>query len=500
MRGPDDNCFDLLAPFLGHMLSPEFCGAFEWRHAGDLLIWDNARMLHRATTKRMEAGQSRRMLRVCVEGEVPEAWDPASAPQKKEQEVDTDSPPPIPIIPESRRVRQRRRKRQQGQSKSGRQSREDVVDDDDERPAAAAEAPPPHAAASLLKDKTRAVEAITPASAPPLLLWDILQQEVPTLDGESDRKRCLRRAPELGTHDNNLSAWMQHAITFLRQEADLTDDKELALTIRRHPSILFADAGASGDNLQPCLDMLRTIIVDDAACSSSSSISDDDRRSRCAELRWVVGARPQLLCDAARLQASIFFLQAFPSTIDVAALCRSHAPVLERSVHQLQSTVDFFTASVAEGGAGMDAESAAAMFNKVGGLVWTFNPDTQLRPLVTYLVEDLNVSPSAENCWGLYAWPNTEKILKPAVDVLRGGGYDLDDIRRDPMLLCYSLEQRIKPRTSFVRERMRRGSLDVLPSVNALVIPNDADFCQYSVGATIEEFRAYSNTTGKSKK
>ena len=143
--------------------------------------------------------------------------------------------------------RQRRRKRQQGQSKSGRQSREDVVDDDDERPAAAAEAPPPHAAASLLKDKTRAVEAITPASAPPLLLWDILQQEVPTLDGESDRKRCLRRAPELGTHDNNLSAWMQHAITFLRQEADLTDDKELALTIRRHPSILFADAGASGE-------------------------------------------------------------------------------------------------------------------------------------------------------------------------------------------------------------------------------------------------------------
>ena len=62
------------------------------------------------------------------------------------------------------------------------------------------------------------------------------------------------------------------------------------------------------------------------------------------------------------------------------------------------------------------------------------------------------------------------------------------------------VEQRIKPRTSFVRERMRRGSLDVLPSVNALVIPNDADFCQYSVGATIEEFRAYSNTTGKSKK
>ena len=45
--------------------------AFEWRAPGDLLLIDNARMLHRATTRHMPVGCRRKMLRVSIAGSVP---------------------------------------------------------------------------------------------------------------------------------------------------------------------------------------------------------------------------------------------------------------------------------------------------------------------------------------------------------------------------------------------------------------------------------------------
>ena len=49
-----------------------FGACFEWRQPGDLLIWDNARMLHRATTlEGLARGSKRRMLRCNVKGVAP---------------------------------------------------------------------------------------------------------------------------------------------------------------------------------------------------------------------------------------------------------------------------------------------------------------------------------------------------------------------------------------------------------------------------------------------
>ena len=56
----------------GNHLSP-YCAAWRWRSGGDLLVIDNATMLHRATTAAMAAGAERRMLRVSVRGEAPVA-------------------------------------------------------------------------------------------------------------------------------------------------------------------------------------------------------------------------------------------------------------------------------------------------------------------------------------------------------------------------------------------------------------------------------------------
>jgi taurine dioxygenase len=81
---------DLLQHLFRHILGPEqlpstdelfvaraaaegrFCTSFEWLREGDLLVWDNSRTIHRATTlEGLPVGQSRRMLRASVAGDVP---------------------------------------------------------------------------------------------------------------------------------------------------------------------------------------------------------------------------------------------------------------------------------------------------------------------------------------------------------------------------------------------------------------------------------------------
>eukprot|EP00931_Biecheleriopsis_adriatica_P012569 TRINITY_DN11374_c0_g1_i1.p1 TRINITY_DN11374_c0_g1~~TRINITY_DN11374_c0_g1_i1.p1 ORF type:complete len:378 (-),score=74.13 TRINITY_DN11374_c0_g1_i1:17-1150(-) len=54
---------DLLGKIYAHMLQPAFTYRHEWQE-GDLLVWDNARTLHKATTLDMPAGLERRMWRV----------------------------------------------------------------------------------------------------------------------------------------------------------------------------------------------------------------------------------------------------------------------------------------------------------------------------------------------------------------------------------------------------------------------------------------------------
>jgi taurine dioxygenase len=45
-----------------------FCRLFQWQSPGDMLVWDNTRMLHRATTLEMPSTMQRRMLRASLKG------------------------------------------------------------------------------------------------------------------------------------------------------------------------------------------------------------------------------------------------------------------------------------------------------------------------------------------------------------------------------------------------------------------------------------------------
>lgn len=70
----------LLRQLFSHLVSPSGGGRtiFEWRAPGDLLLIDNARMLHRAKTHAMPSGCRRRMLRISIAGSPP--FGPPSSP------------------------------------------------------------------------------------------------------------------------------------------------------------------------------------------------------------------------------------------------------------------------------------------------------------------------------------------------------------------------------------------------------------------------------------
>jgi len=57
----------LLEQLYAHMLKPDYVYRHQWR-TGDLLVWDNSRLLHRATTLDMPPGAERVMLRIQTAG------------------------------------------------------------------------------------------------------------------------------------------------------------------------------------------------------------------------------------------------------------------------------------------------------------------------------------------------------------------------------------------------------------------------------------------------
>jgi len=65
----------LLADLYEHMLQERYIYRHQW-HAGDFIVWDNGRLLHRATTLEMPPGAERVMLRVQTRG--PGILDPVA--------------------------------------------------------------------------------------------------------------------------------------------------------------------------------------------------------------------------------------------------------------------------------------------------------------------------------------------------------------------------------------------------------------------------------------
>ncbi len=71
---PAAEAAEMLSALLAHLPSEAGggCAPFRWAAPGDLLLIDNARMLHRATTRHMAVGERRKMLRISIVGGHPE--------------------------------------------------------------------------------------------------------------------------------------------------------------------------------------------------------------------------------------------------------------------------------------------------------------------------------------------------------------------------------------------------------------------------------------------
>ena len=66
-----------LDEIFAHCLRPRFCMRYRWR-PGDVLIWDNAAVMHAATTQSLESTRHRTLWRTVILGEPPLGVDAAS--------------------------------------------------------------------------------------------------------------------------------------------------------------------------------------------------------------------------------------------------------------------------------------------------------------------------------------------------------------------------------------------------------------------------------------
>merc|ERR1719162_173184 len=99
----------------------------------------------------------------------------------------------------------------------------------------------------------------------------------------------------------------------------------------------------------------------------------------------------------------------------------------------------------------MDRERAAQVANAYPMLlIGTADPIRQLGPLVKFFREELGVDPGSEVCVGFYAWPDSLDTIEPTFRyLLQDCGFSLEQLCKDPTLLAYSLDARVKPRALF---------------------------------------------------
>lgn len=113
--------------------------------------------------------------------------------------------------------------------------------------------------------------------------------------------------------------------------------------------------------------------------------------------------------------------------------------------------------------------------------------DRTLRPLLQYLTTSLRVAPTVPLLW---AWADTEAVLRRAEALLCEAGYEKEELRADVTLLAHSYEQRLHPRVTLARRLVGMGELKALPPLAILAAASDADFAN-SVGCEVEDVKAW---------
>ena len=200
---------------------------------------------------------------------------------------------------------------------------------------------------------------------------------------------------------------MRESLFFLRAEVGLRPDA-LARAVRRLPALLTQPADQLAGSLDCAKELAPTLNVPVEVRSA-------------LEVLLTAPAEQQATCEALTRRGA-----------DLPLILSKLFTVLAMPSSRAAEVLRFL-----EEEAGFDAAPCGALVSSYPAML-TYSPEKQLRPLIDFLREH-GLEPADERCHPLYAWPNTERLLRPALRLLRDeAGYDEAELLARPVLLGYS--------------------------------------------------------------
>ena len=195
-------------------------------------------------------------------------------------------------------------------------------------------------------------------------------------------------------------------------------------------------------------------------------------KARRHGLREALHSCPQLLLLApTELTATLGWLE--ERAIDARRLVQLAPQVLLVGAEPREALLAFLAEE-----AGFDPPQVASALSDFPMLL-TYDPQTELAPLIAFL-KDRGVDPAAEACRGLFAWPNTERRLAPALELLTASlaaPWPEHELLAEPLLLCYSFDLRIRPRALFLDGLFRSSGRPDGVNMTLLSTATDEEFC-----------------------
>ena len=408
----------LLSGCMTHLLAPQHRSAFEWRAPGDLLIVDNSRMLHRAGTRDMPPGSVRRMLRISIAGGPPMPYGKAA--------------PAVGVAP---------RHPARGPASSTFGTRVAHLS----TWSAAVEPPATSQSAATRAACADSMQGLSSDWDPATM--HLLRAMLPGMTPAQLDSLAVRHPPltRLGVDDASA------CLGVLKASAAGLNGRHLAAVLRAQPSILTRPPAQLADTCA----MLRQLL--------------DAARAKAQPLAPLLRSCPRaLLSDAAALHATCEALRRRGASLR--PVLTKHFEAVTLPAAHVDAVLDFLDADVGCGARGA-VELATAY-----PAVLSHSIERHLRPLLVYLTDELRVAdPTLRELWANAA--DTERVLRAAAELLRQVGYTDEVLSAQPLLLCYSLEQRLHPRATLARRLVDDGQLASLPPLHTLAATSDAVFC-----------------------
>jgi hypothetical protein len=287
--------------------------------------------------------------------------------------------------------------------------------------------------------------------------------------------QALQRCPSIATQD---AATVREQLELLRSEAGI-DEGRLSSVVRHAPCVLVGAPCELLDGPPPDVAGVCTVLRAQAAGAALS-----DAVLSCPTLLL---QRPDALMSVLGWLAGL--------RVDLVRIIEKAPQVLVAAAEQREAVVKFLCTKV-----GLSNEQLSAILGDYPMLL-TYQPETQLAPLVEFLLSR-GVDPADDRCRGLFAWPNSERRLAPALDFLTSGElapfYSETLLLQEPLLLCYSFDLRIKPRGQFfaMRAKHLKDEPEACepPPLWALSSADDEEFCN-AIGAPPSEYAEFRRTT-----